>query len=339
MLKNVKLKPVISILCKYGFCYMKKLVLKYHQYIKQFAPCASLCSWQIFTSGCSRLLLPRLPPYVFTNPSNISLACFCLICSSFYYLPQSWKEFNSWPGNFASTAVGCCNIILLNATNMLWVLVATPLLVISCVDRPLAHLKISQIPSKSMFGFDSQMINNCNVAYFAYFATFYTTLVQSANFWIIIKSHFGAVGRKSACAWTWERTKRDHHFSLICLKIPRSLFMSVHWFEWSKCIFSFQIENSISVTSKLNVVWNVVFQQGQDKWDFVFLRKRFIFLWNFHSFFFVVPRCMSGIVSTVVFTGLTAEKKHPLMQHVQQLVRSANPTAAFILAERGAVTR
>lgn len=52
-----------------------------------------------------------------------------------------------------------------------------------------------------------------------------------------------------------------------------------------------------------------------------------------------VPCCTSGIVSTVVFTGLTAEQKHPLMQHVQQLVRSANPTAAFILAERGAVTR
>lgn len=52
-----------------------------------------------------------------------------------------------------------------------------------------------------------------------------------------------------------------------------------------------------------------------------------------------VPCCASGIVSTVVFTGLTAEQKHPLMQHVQQLVRSANPTAAFILAERGAVTR
>lgn len=48
---------------------------------------------------------------------------------------------------------------------------------------------------------------------------------------------------------------------------------------------------------------------------------------------------LSGVVSTVVFTGLTAEQKHPLMQHVQQLVRSANPTAAFILAERGAVTR
>uniref|UniRef100_A0A672HSG8 Uncharacterized protein n=1 Tax=Salarias fasciatus TaxID=181472 RepID=A0A672HSG8_SALFA len=48
---------------------------------------------------------------------------------------------------------------------------------------------------------------------------------------------------------------------------------------------------------------------------------------------------VSGVVSAVVFTGLTADEKHPLMQHVQQLVRSANPTAAFVLAEKGAVTR
>ncbi|XP_029900030.1 dynein axonemal assembly factor 9 [Myripristis murdjan] len=60
-----------------------------------------------------------------------------------------------------------------------------------------------------------------------------------------------------------------------------------------------------------------------------------------HRFTFpkLVEQCSQGIVSTVVFTRLTAEQKHPLMQHVQQLVRSANPTAAFILAERGAVTR
>ena len=45
-----------------------------------------------------------------------------------------------------------------------------------------------------------------------------------------------------------------------------------------------------------------------------------------------------GVVSNVVFTGLT-EQKHPLLQHVQQLVRSANPNTAFILADRGAVTR
>ncbi|CAJ1074647.1 uncharacterized protein C20orf194 homolog [Xyrichtys novacula] len=60
-----------------------------------------------------------------------------------------------------------------------------------------------------------------------------------------------------------------------------------------------------------------------------------------HRFTFpkLLEQCSQGIVSTVVFTGLTAEQKHPLMQHVQRLVRSANPTAAFILAERGAVTR
>ncbi|XP_056151860.1 uncharacterized protein C20orf194 homolog isoform X2 [Lampris incognitus] len=60
-----------------------------------------------------------------------------------------------------------------------------------------------------------------------------------------------------------------------------------------------------------------------------------------HRFAFpkLVEQCNQGVVTTVVFTGLTAEQKHPLMQHVQQLVRSANPTAAFILAERGAVTR
>lgn len=59
--------------------------------------------------------------------------------------------------------------------------------------------------------------------------------------------------------------------------------------------------------------------------------------------FFTHPRfpvvCLSGLVTTVVFTGLAAELKNPLMQHVQQLVRSANPTAAFVQAERGAVTR
>ncbi|XP_035465310.1 dynein axonemal assembly factor 9 isoform X4 [Scophthalmus maximus] len=60
-----------------------------------------------------------------------------------------------------------------------------------------------------------------------------------------------------------------------------------------------------------------------------------------HRFAFpkLLEQCNQGIVSAVVFTGLTAEQKHPLMQHVQQLVRSANPTAAFIQAERGAVTR
>ncbi|XP_078132909.1 dynein axonemal assembly factor 9 [Sander vitreus] len=60
-----------------------------------------------------------------------------------------------------------------------------------------------------------------------------------------------------------------------------------------------------------------------------------------HRFAFpkLLEQCSQGIVSTVAFTGLTAEQKRPLVQHVHQLVRSANPTAAFILAEKGAVTR
>ncbi|XP_029972120.1 dynein axonemal assembly factor 9 [Salarias fasciatus] len=60
-----------------------------------------------------------------------------------------------------------------------------------------------------------------------------------------------------------------------------------------------------------------------------------------HRFTFpkLLEQCSQGVVSAVVFTGLTADEKHPLMQHVQQLVRSANPTAAFVLAEKGAVTR
>ncbi|KAB5581855.1 hypothetical protein PHYPO_G00180400 [Pangasianodon hypophthalmus] len=53
----------------------------------------------------------------------------------------------------------------------------------------------------------------------------------------------------------------------------------------------------------------------------------------------LLEQCSQGVVSNVVFTGLTAEQKHPLLKYMQQLIRSANPNAAFILAERGAVTR
>ncbi|KAM8915794.1 dynein axonemal assembly factor 9 isoform 1-T1 [Spinachia spinachia] len=53
----------------------------------------------------------------------------------------------------------------------------------------------------------------------------------------------------------------------------------------------------------------------------------------------LLEQCSQGMVSAVVFTGGPGEQKNPLVQHVQQLVRSANPTAAFILAEGGAVTR
>ncbi|XP_061898385.1 uncharacterized protein C20orf194 homolog isoform X2 [Entelurus aequoreus] len=60
-----------------------------------------------------------------------------------------------------------------------------------------------------------------------------------------------------------------------------------------------------------------------------------------HRFAFpkLLEQCSQGIISVVVFTGPAAEQKHPLVQHVQQLVRTANPTAAFVLAARGAVTR
>ncbi|XP_017545927.1 uncharacterized protein C20orf194 homolog isoform X1 [Pygocentrus nattereri] len=53
----------------------------------------------------------------------------------------------------------------------------------------------------------------------------------------------------------------------------------------------------------------------------------------------LLEQCSQGVVNNVVFTGLTTDQKHPLLKHMQQLIRSANPKAAFILAERGAVTR
>ncbi|XP_061700910.1 uncharacterized protein C20orf194 homolog isoform X2 [Syngnathoides biaculeatus] len=60
-----------------------------------------------------------------------------------------------------------------------------------------------------------------------------------------------------------------------------------------------------------------------------------------HRFAFpkLLEQCSQGIVSAVVFTGAAAEEKHPLARHVQQVVRAANPAAAFMSAARGAVTR
>lgn len=46
-----------------------------------------------------------------------------------------------------------------------------------------------------------------------------------------------------------------------------------------------------------------------------------------------------GLVSNVVFTSHTTEQRHPLLVQLQSLIRAANPTAAFILAENGIVTR
>lgn len=46
-----------------------------------------------------------------------------------------------------------------------------------------------------------------------------------------------------------------------------------------------------------------------------------------------------GLVSNVVFTSHTTEQRHPLLVQLQSLIRAGNPTAAFILAENGIVTR
>ncbi|XP_041046085.1 uncharacterized protein C20orf194 homolog isoform X1 [Carcharodon carcharias] len=60
-----------------------------------------------------------------------------------------------------------------------------------------------------------------------------------------------------------------------------------------------------------------------------------------HRLFFpkLLDQCSQGLVSNVVFTSLTSEQRHPLLVHLQKLIRVANPSIAFILAEKGAVTR
>ncbi|XP_026134549.1 uncharacterized protein C20orf194 homolog isoform X2 [Carassius auratus] len=52
----------------------------------------------------------------------------------------------------------------------------------------------------------------------------------------------------------------------------------------------------------------------------------------------LLEQCSQGVVSNVVFTSLT-EQKHPLLKHMQQLIRAANPSTAFISAEKGVVKR
>ncbi|GAB5569377.1 dynein axonemal assembly factor 9 isoform X1 [Prionailurus iriomotensis] len=60
---------------------------------------------------------------------------------------------------------------------------------------------------------------------------------------------------------------------------------------------------------------------------------------------FLFPKCLDqcsqgpSLVSNVVFTSHTTEQRHPLLVQLQTLIRAANPTAAFILAENGIVTR
>ncbi|XP_071982447.1 dynein axonemal assembly factor 9 isoform X2 [Engystomops pustulosus] len=60
-----------------------------------------------------------------------------------------------------------------------------------------------------------------------------------------------------------------------------------------------------------------------------------------HRFSFpkFLEQCCQGIVSNMVFTSLTSEQRHPALPPVQKLLRSVNPGAAFILAEKGAITR
>ncbi|XP_039719786.1 dynein axonemal assembly factor 9 isoform X1 [Pteropus medius] len=60
-----------------------------------------------------------------------------------------------------------------------------------------------------------------------------------------------------------------------------------------------------------------------------------------HRFLFpkCLDQCSQGLVSNVVFTSHTTEQRHPLLIQLQSLIRAANPTAAFILAENGIVTR
>ncbi|XP_053560295.1 dynein axonemal assembly factor 9 [Bombina bombina] len=52
-----------------------------------------------------------------------------------------------------------------------------------------------------------------------------------------------------------------------------------------------------------------------------------------------LEECAQGIVSNIVITTLTTEQRHPCLVLLQKLIRSVNPGAGFILAEKGIVTR
>ncbi|XP_006894319.1 PREDICTED: uncharacterized protein C20orf194 homolog [Elephantulus edwardii] len=60
-----------------------------------------------------------------------------------------------------------------------------------------------------------------------------------------------------------------------------------------------------------------------------------------HRFLFpkCLDQCSQGLVNNVVFTSHTSEHRHPLLVQLQNLIRAANPAAAFILAENGIVSR
>ncbi|XP_039224297.1 uncharacterized protein C20orf194 homolog [Crotalus tigris] len=60
-----------------------------------------------------------------------------------------------------------------------------------------------------------------------------------------------------------------------------------------------------------------------------------------HRFLFpkFLDQCSQGLVSNVVFTSHTAEQRSPLLVQLQKLIRAANSSVSFILAENGIVTR
>nr|XP_060635619.1 dynein axonemal assembly factor 9 [Anolis sagrei ordinatus] len=60
-----------------------------------------------------------------------------------------------------------------------------------------------------------------------------------------------------------------------------------------------------------------------------------------HRFLFpkFLDQCSQGLVSNVVFTSHTSEQRNPLLVQLQNLIRAANPSVSFILAENGVVTR
>nr|XP_033809053.1 uncharacterized protein C20orf194 homolog isoform X1 [Geotrypetes seraphini] len=60
-----------------------------------------------------------------------------------------------------------------------------------------------------------------------------------------------------------------------------------------------------------------------------------------HRFLFpkFLEQCSQGVVSNVIFTNLATEQRHPFLVQLQSLIRYVNPSAAFILAEKGTVTR
>ncbi|CAN2388356.1 Chromosome 20 open reading frame 194 [Pristimantis euphronides] len=60
-----------------------------------------------------------------------------------------------------------------------------------------------------------------------------------------------------------------------------------------------------------------------------------------HRFYFpkFLEQCSLGIVSNIVLTSLTSEQRHPSLVLIQKLLRTVNPGAAFVLAEKGVITR